>query len=87
MLKEFIAVWIVTVGTLQSMQTFEKDPRLLLGDEEKSVWRAGVESKATKYTTSGFFLLLFVFGFCFVRLLVPFAETFPAGHLNGSTLF
>lgn len=54
------------------MQTVERDPHLLVSDEEGSVWRAWVESQATKYATSGFFF--------FVRVLVPFAETFPAGH-------
>lgn len=81
MLKEFIAVWIVIVGALKSMHTFEKDPCFLLSDEEEGVWRAGVESKAAKYTTSGA-----LFFFWCVQPLVPFAKTFPAGHLNGSVL-
>lgn len=54
-LKEFIAVWIVIVGTLKSTQTFEKDPHLLLSDGEESVWRARMETKALERTTSGFF--------------------------------
>jgi len=58
-----MAVWIVIVGTLKSMQTFEKDLYLFLSDEEESVQRAGVESKVAKYTTSGFLFSFFLCGF------------------------
>lgn len=46
LLKKIKAVWILIVGILKSTQTFEKDPHILLSDEEESVWRAGVETEA-----------------------------------------
>lgn len=46
LLKKIVAVWLLIVGIWKSTQTFEKNPHILLGDEEESTWRAEVEIEA-----------------------------------------